>query len=606
MNNTKKFGAFAVMVAAVVICACTAAADQTWSGKVEITSDVSDNLYIATTADAAAYQDGYVVTNWQANGYLGRNDHSAAYILRDGIFTGLQILRVDGRYLHFRQTGGNVGFQYLMHAASANTANTLPYDLVFGGSAYASPLFYKGDGSEFKECNMNIAVMDNADINAGLLRADGTGTNYIHVIALNGGLLTMSNRQGGRNVYYAFNGGTLQPRASDPGSYMFGENRAASGSQYDIWVRIYESGGRIIQRPTGLNNASYVYPAQIRKPEDNVVWSIPIPDGHELKTKVWDTPPSVLIVDSTGAGSNAVAVADWDFDSGYVTNVTVLCRGENYSACGADDASPTVTAKFRLSATDNLKLCPSVPVVTGPGVSGDFTFSAVGSGSGIAMRNATNTYCGATIVDMDIDRRWEHTEGVTTKSVEYLNSLMVYTTGNTRFLNTTSIVIRSGALWPSGAVSTQFPDVTRLELYGGHITTKTYSFPDVVVGGETWLCSYNTSGYPATLTVPADGTLTVDYGAVVTNDVIVTPKLKYGTVTFTNDTKIALNVRDWSKLPRGKKVPVLDLSGVTTFTTRDMATLLQPEDGKIAWGSGDDAKILYARRNADGMFLIFR
>lgn len=452
MNNTKKFGAFAAMVATVVMCACTAEANQTWSGKVEITSDVSDHLGIATTADAAVYQTGHVVSNMQAHGFLGANDHSAAYILEDGLFTGYQLLRVDGRYLHFRQMGGIVSFQYMTHTKNSNTANTLPYDLVFGGSANASFPFFKEDdksgsaGTELKECSINLAVMDDATVNAGLLRADGAGTNYIHVLALNGGLLTMSNRQGGRNVYYAFNGGTLQPRASDPGSYMFGENRAASGSQYDIWVRVYESGGRIIQHPTGANNASYVYPAQIRKPEDNVVWSIPIPDGHELKTKVWDTPPSVLIVDSTDAGSNAVAVADWDFDSGYVTNVTVLCRGENYSACGADDASPTVTARFRLSATDDLKLCPSVPVVTGPGVSGDFTFSAIGSGSGIVMRNATNTYCGATIVDMDIDRRWEHTEGVTTKSVEYLNSLMVYTTGNTRFLNTTSIVIRSGAL----------------------------------------------------------------------------------------------------------------------------------------------------------------
>ena len=450
---------------------------------------------------------------------------------------------------------------------------------------------------------MNIAVMDNADVNVGLLRADGTGTNYIHVIALNGGLLTMSNRAVGRNVYYAFNGGTLQPQAGSPGSYMFGISRA-SASSYDAWIRVYENGGRVIQRPTGPNNDSYVYPSQIQKPADNVVWSIPIPDGHELKTKVWDTPPSVLIVDSTRAGSNAVAVADWDFDSGYVTNVTVLCRGENYSACGADDVSPTVTARFRLSATDDLELCPSVPVVTGPGVSGDFTFSAIGTGHGIAVRFATNTYCGATIVDMDIDGRLEHTEGITTKDVQYRNALMAYNSGNTRFLNTTSIVVRSGLLWPQSAVSTQFPDVTRLELYGGHIISQAYSFPDVVVGGETWLSSYNSSAYLATLTVPADGTLAVDYGAVVTNDVIVTPKLKYGTVTFNSGSKIAM--KDWSRLPRGKRTLVLDLSEVGTFTTRDNATLVESDEGVIVWGTDSDANKLYARRNADGMMMIFR
>ena len=63
MNNIKKFVAFVAMAAAVVMCACDVQADQTWSGKIEITSDVSDNLSIATTADAAVYQDGYIVSN---------------------------------------------------------------------------------------------------------------------------------------------------------------------------------------------------------------------------------------------------------------------------------------------------------------------------------------------------------------------------------------------------------------------------------------------------------------------------------------------------------------------------------------------------------------
>ena len=476
MKSYRNIFSSLVLTVGIALCAATAEANQTWSGKVEITSDVSDHLGIATTADAAVYQTGHVVSNMQAHGFLGDNDHSAAYILEDGLFTGYQLLRVDGRYLHFRQMGGIVSFQYMTHTKNSNTANTLPYDLVFGGSANASFPFYKEDdksgsaGTELKECSINLAVMDDATVNAGLLRADGSGTNYTHMLALNGGVLTMSNRQGGRNVYYAFNGGTF--RTADGysnGSYMFGENKD-DASTYEAWVRVYENGGRIIHRATGTGNAQYLSPPQILKPKDNVVLAIPIPEGHALETKVWDMPPSVVIVDSTGAGSNAVAVADWDFYSGHVTNITVLCRGENYSICSTDDANPTVTAKFRISATDDLSLYSSVPVVTGPGQSGDFTFAHSGTANGIIVKYVTNTYCGATIVDTDIAGQWEHKEDVTTSSVEYRNSLMVYTTGGTRFLNTTSIVIRSGSLWPFASPNTQFPDVTRLELYGGHIT----------------------------------------------------------------------------------------------------------------------------------------
>lgn len=595
----------------IALCAATAEASQTWSGKVEIISDVRDNLDIATTADVAIYQDGYVVSNMVAHGLFGVDDHSVAYILRDGLFTGAQYLQADGRYLHFRQTGGTVNFSAIAHTRAANTANTLPYDLVFGGVADAYLPFWGEDdktgsaGTEFRECNVNIAVMDDANVYGGLFRADGLGTNYTHVIALNGGLLTMSTREGSRNVYFAFNGGTLQPLDGAGGAYIFGESKVTA-AKYDPWIRVYEKGGRVIHRSKGTGDNQYVRPPPICEPVDNVVWSIPIPEGHELKTRVWDTPPSIVIVDSTEAGSNAVAVADWDFYSGHVTNITVLCRGENYSACGADDEKPTVTAKFRLSVADNLASCLSVPVVTGPGVSGDFAFGGNENGCGFQVQYVTNTYRGATIIDTDIDGEYEHNTN-TTGLANYKHVVMVEPTrGSTCFLNTTNIIMKSGLLDPgSSSISAIFPSVTRLELYGGHIVRISHTFKDVVVGGETWLRNYTlTASTAVTVTVPADGTLAVDYGAVVTNGVIVQPKLKYGTVTLNSGAKIM--VKDWEKLPRGKKVPVLDLSGVTTFTTKANATLVSDDEGDIFWGEGDDAKILYARRRADGYFMIFK
>lgn len=567
----------------------------------EITSDVSDYLSVASTDDAAVYQTGYVVSNMTAYGIFGDNDHNLAYILESGTLTGLQYFQADGGYLHFRQTGGTAQFYGMRRTKT--TLDPLPFDLVFGGSAYAYLPFYCTESAMFRNCHMNIAMMDDADVDLGLLRADNYGTNYVHIIALNGGRLTMATRENSRNVYFAFNGGTLQPRDSDGGAYIFGQNKN-NGSSYEAWIRVYEKGGRVIHRAKGLGDNQYMRPPPICEPADNVVWSISIPEGHELETKVWNTPPSIVIVDSTGAGSNAVAVADWDFYSGHVTNITVLCRGENYSACSSEDISPTVTAKFRLSATDDLNLCPSVPVVTGSGVSGDFTFVCNENGAGFQVQYVTNTYRGATIIDADIDGEYEHNED-TSGLANYIHAVMVEgSRGGTCFLNTTNIIIKSGLLDPvSAPFSSIFPSVTRLELYGGHLIRASYTIKDVVVGGESWLRGFNGAA-PATVIVPADGTLAVDYGAVVTNGVIVLPKLKYGTVTLNSGAKIM--VKGWEKLPRGKKVPILDLSGVTTFTTKANATLVQGDEGDIFWGEGDDAKILYARRHSDGFFMIFK
>ena len=255
----------------IAFCAATAEANQTWSGKVEITADVSDYLSVASTDDAAVYQTGYVVSNMTAYGIFGDNGHNLAYILESGTLTGLQCFQADGGYLNFRQMGGMARFNGMRRTKS--TLDTLPFDLVFGGSAYAHMPLYSTDSILFRNCHMNIAVMDDADVDLGLLRADGFGTNYVHIVALNGGKLTMSTREGSRNVYFAFNGGTLQPLDGAGGAYIFGESKVTA-AKYDPWIRVYEKGGRVIHRSKGTGDNQYVRPPPICEPVDNVVWSI--------------------------------------------------------------------------------------------------------------------------------------------------------------------------------------------------------------------------------------------------------------------------------------------------------------------------------------------
>ena len=197
----------------------------------------------------------------------------------------------------------------------------------------------------------------------------------------------------------------------------------------------------------------------------------------------------------------------------------------------------------------------------------------------------------------------DHRDHTGEQYADYRRSIVTYSNRSGYILNSTSIVIRSGLIWAGISLNTTFPSATRLELYGGHLGNNGGTFTNVVVGGETWLRGFSGGG-AISVTVPTDGTLEVDYGAVVTNGVIVMPKLKYGTVTLNSGVKI--KAKGWEKLPRGKKVPVLDLSEVTTFTTKANATLVQSEEGEIIWGEGDDAKILYARRRADGFFMIFK
>ena len=491
---------------------------------------------------------------WSTGYYLGfKGSATAAYFLENGSLTAGRNSDsrwyVFSRYLHFRQTGGTFVNTCWHRDLNQNDEFTLPADFIYGGSAIASA-WLENSTPKFLG-PMNLTVMGNAQVDAGYLQSYvSAGGLHKHIISVNGGKLTMNTRNSSVNVYYAFNGGTLMETAE--GSNMFGNNIETNNP---VWVRIYEKGGCIYNNNGTTSNNQYLNLPNIMEPVGNVVLSVEMSD--ELRNKVWQTPPSVEITDSTGAGSNAVAIVDYDFDSGKVTNITVACRGENYSG-----ESGVVTANLRNKAGEALLSTPLVCTV-GFCQGGDVTFAG---GKTIYARGCTNTYHGATIIDMDRDGVYDHpVEGSNLEPVYHSLYLKSSSDPRPRFLNSTSVVVRSGCLWHNydgDSFSKSFPACQRLGFYGGHFSYWSVSMKDVVVGGETWLNNHKFER-PSSVTIPADGTLTVDYGAVVTNGVIVTPTLKYGTFKFTSGAKIA--VKNLDLLSNDGAQVLLDLSGVTTL-----------------------------------------
>ena len=560
-----------------------------WCGRVDFAEDlgtVVKDISLAAYKDVSDGQFGVVrqrggnVTLVDSDSQLGREGTGAvaAWLLEGG---SLAIRNrntrwyAHGRYVHFRQTGGTFYVRLWQRNDACNDAYSLPTDFIYGGSAVATNSYDSSDQGHFFGA-MTLAVMDDAQVSATGINGTGVNTNYAHVVALNGGVLTGGTILGSKSVYFAFNGGTLRNESSGPAVYGI----SSTQSPGERWVRVYERGGSVENNNSLGNNNLYLDHPPILEPVGNVVWSIPV--SAELAQKVFQTPPAVVITDSTGAGSNAVAVADYDFDSGKVTNITVICRGENYS-----DAVGDVTANVFFKRGDPLLEMPIVCSV-GPCQGGDFRFAGRRA---IRLRdNLTNTYHGVTIVDTDIRREADHTGDVK----YHLHALFIGRGADDKvcFLNSTGIVVRSGCLWLSGGgnISRAFPAATRLELYGGHVANGTYSFADIVVGGETWLVNHERQyNYSATLALKEGGTLWVDVADATTN----TPKLCYGTLKFGTGVKLTIKNPEMLKTRVFKgEWTLLDLSGVTNVT--GIGNLVLDADlvqdllryGRLKWDAG--------------------
>ena len=546
-----------------------------------------------------------------------------AYLLESGNLTINPIYDTDykdailsyGSYFQFRQTGGNLVFRdyWYVDSLGIGANKGLRTDFIFGGSGIA-----KTDGRRLMRLNDDAAMVFNDSVrftheanNGNLTAPKATGH---HVWVYNGGVAEYgipryTSADSADGDFFAFNGGVRSFRSPNYNAYA--DQGLMFGSHPRICV--YERGGGIHA------NTQYIYLSMNKSlaadlgeymnfcdPKDYVITSIPIPADHELRTRQWDAIPAVVITDANGTGSNAVAVADFDWDTRTITNITVFCGGEGYSACSADDANPAVTANLKFSRTGEDLLSESLACNTVGGIlGGDFTFSS-SVNQYIVVQRSTNFCHGAVIVDMDqggvADGR---------ASTRYANSLRIYHSTDLYacFPNATNIILKSGGLCMDSAnvVDKVFPNVGRLELYGGHISRVVKEYDDVTVGGNVYFIEEDLSSCPSTITISDSGTLSVDVSCMTNG---VTPSISYGTVNFKTGAEI--KVANWRSLPMGgTPTTILDLSGTTVNSASGVGVPETPDyyDGylSLVWEEEDGKPVrLLARRHNVGMFLIVR
>ena len=566
-----------------------------WDGRFDLASDIELNhmMYLAETNDAVGIvrQQGGSVTLLGGT-IFGRNGGYPAYLLEGGTltFANGSDLFFDGTYTHFRQTGGTFR-PYDIHKTARE--GDLRTDVVIEGDSQLVKGHYGFRNFRGPIC---IAVCGNAQADLGWFGNTDAAVQtamapHEHIFALNGGFTTMNSYANLTNSY-AFNGGTL---ATTYGQYaMFGREDGKP------WVRIYEKGGEL-RTIDGLRSVNL--PA-LKEPVGNVVWSIALSD--ELRGKVWQSPPAVYIDDATG--SNAVAVVDYDFDSGKVTNITVLCRGENYTLDGA-------TANLYYRAGEKL-LENDLVCTTGPCQGFDVTLSST-ERAGVFRYLATNagmtnTFHGTLTVDMDMSKCADYggtlTNGVTGDTQRYGGSLNLYYSSQVCFQNCTNIVLKSGMIYSVGGsvlshrdpAKDAFPDCNRIELYGGHLAGGRIEYRETVIGGRIALISHNMVNDAGYLYIPSDGTLYIDAPSVMAGN---TPSIEKGRFYFESGAKVKIQNPEALRDLDSNRV-LLDLSGTTVSGT----IAFEPPEGlenvvSFRWDA--TAQKLYARKKA-GLMMILR
>ena len=132
------------------------------------------------------------------------------------------------------------------------------------------------------------------------------------------------------------------------------------------------------------------------------------------------------------------------------------------------------------------------------------------------------------------------------------------------------------------------------------------TFETITVGGRVELSGRNEDAYTK-LTVT--DTLYVDCGCLANG---VTPALtkritsNYSGIKFNTGSKI--EIKDWSALPKGRRIVALDLSGVVSSLSGEgvvgAPTVVPSDEGVLMWDAAE--KKLYARRHSDGFFMIFK
>jgi len=570
-----------------------------------------------------------------------------AYLLESGVLDAQNGMIMNGgtnvtktSYTHFRQTGGDFSTRWI---AITNLVAGLNADLAFGGSGTA------------KITNNGLDIMGDATFSF----CDSVK------FSVTGGIVN----RGGHHVW-AYKGGTAETRFVESGGFTYpvgdffaldggacAYGHASEGSSTNLFgnspeIRVYERGGEI---SIHSGERVTVFGVNFQEPAGNVLKSIEL--SAAATNTVFATPPSVVITDTEGTGSNAAAVVDYDFDTKKVKNITIVSRGENYTAPKAN--LRYVDGSTLLATPLNCTVGPEDP-------SCGFAYSATNLGSEIYLNQTTNFTHGTLVVDMDRLGLADYGAYTTaawcnTLHLHYIHNgtaaRAAQAVKNSYFPNATSIVLKSGCIdaynneggWgynhthnPCGIL----PNCWRLELYGGHLTGGSARFEDVVIGGEIWLINHglwNNTGagrmgdIRVCRTSPTNddaenypGLLTVDV-ACLTNDV--TPKIKYGNVHFfrgqvnpnttipllVGRTNSVVTVKNWEYIPKSRTwTTILDLTdnvtvnaehGGRTFCVPDIAYPDGAEDKlQIRWeldGSGNPYRLL-ARHIINGTILIFK
>ena len=572
-------GKVVAVISAIValLSAGTAQAMTRIDGRHVIDKDWPDNdpvgPAIGTLSDAVVLQTNHTVVIMGGHHRLGQH-HLAAYLLEGGTLSISNNCNwhTHGTYTTTRMTGGSFSMVNSFWQKPDDDAygDMLPRDFVFGGDVNAKVNFsWNGQGT--LQCDYNIAVMGNAYVYSDDIQYYGKNKGlpeYKRTISANGGTMirTMWNNME-TNTFYSFNGGrvwTTMSLESDRNG-LFGNTHFSAPS---TWVRVYENGGAVSSRyPAydGNTHGSYISPMPpFRKPEGKAVKSIVLTDAAKNKNgEGWDFVPAVVITDDPGCGSNAVAVVDYDYKNRAITNITIVCGGENYS----DNAK----AELRYSKSGDPLF--SLDCVEEECLGGDFTFGGCYSYT-VKFDGVTNTYHGATIVDMDPDGL---TETATKENNRYKGGSIVIMGSGAVFENSTNLVMKSGlfdVLWTDKTIADVFPACRRLDLYGGYLSANgsnlRYSDMDtVVVGGVAWFDIRRGANLSLGARIAVTNELVVD-AACMTNgvtpmikstDTPEDPSTRCGRIKFNTGCKVT--VKNWGKIPKnGGWQTILDLSEV--------------------------------------------
>ena len=436
-------------------------------------------------------------------------------------------------------------------------------DLIFtGGTADLGAVLYMGRGSNAEispQTLSSLTVDGTAEVSMTSVftyNKDGC----VSTVNLRGGRLTAqwyaSSSSTPYDAWVYFDGGTFALRRD----LIRGEFGGDDATHAPATLRVGPNGGTL----DAQNHYQKLY-TPFNAQQDGVVTAIPWTDT----TTVYPAPPTVVI---SGPGRHATAYADYDYATGRIRGIVVTCGGEGYVAGETTAQLEYCHANLKGYPREVLLEEPIVCTV-GNVTSGGMTFraSGVASGSNYIGICCTNTYAGATTVDMQTDPDAEK-PGI------------LYCYADDQFPNSHKLVVRSGQLAFNSYAQGSF---TELEMSGG----KMLGYPS---GQQMTLEQATFAGTPNLGNVP----MTV--GKIVV-DAANPPTLTLAKITAADGAKITIkNAAVLADIKRGVTLFTCDITDGAKITVENPDDL--PANVKLVWSNGR----LRASRTDIGCVLIVR